>query len=79
LIRAVDLLDRAVQLISDPSKTRDEDPTFWRDYFAFSGLHMICIEEGRWESGESKAQLIEDYGIECILDEVNPPEERWSR
>jgi hypothetical protein len=34
--------------------------------------HMICTEEG-WQPGDVKQSIIDDYGPEAILAEVNDP------
>jgi hypothetical protein len=46
------------------------DPQWWREYFLFTGQHMILIEEG-WTSADCKDSLA-DEEVE-ILDEVNAP------
>jgi hypothetical protein len=46
------------------------DPQWWRDYFLFTGEHMILTDEG-WEPGDAKASCVEDE-IE-IHDEINVP------
>lgn len=46
------------------------DPQWWREYFLFTGRHMILTEEG-WEPGDCKDSCA-DEEVE-ILDEVNAP------
>lgn len=67
---AMELLRRASDLLDDvPCK---DDPTFWGDFYAHTGEHMICTEEG-WRPGDVKQSIIDDYGPEAILAEVNDP------
>lgn len=74
LIIATDLLDRIVASIEDRPAG---DIQWWRDYYLFSGQHMILTDEG-WEDGGSKQSYLDmdaehpEYGA-SILDEVNAP------
>ena len=75
LVTATDLLERIVSSINDRPVG---DTSWWRDFFLFTGQHMILTNEG-WESGESRQSYIDmatkdGYGIaDLILDEVNAP------
>jgi hypothetical protein len=66
-------LETATNLLERISNNLEEaipnDPTWWRDYFLFSGDHMILTEEG-WERAEDVDSS--DGEVE-ILDEVNAP------
>lgn len=72
---ATRLLNRIVGQIGD---VPIHDPTWWREYYLFSGEHMICSDEG-WEPGDSKQSYIdlaESEGVRLssfIIDEVNAP------
>lgn len=72
--KAMILLDR----ITSRVEIVPGDPTFWRDYYSFTGRHMIMTDEG-WEPGECKTELLEEYRADgesedtIILDEVNAP------
>lgn len=59
---ASDLLDRAAHRLSD-----DEAPD------GLTGEHMILTDEG-WAGGESRQSVVDDFGEEAILDEVNKPD-----
>jgi hypothetical protein len=49
------------------------DSTWWKDYFALTGDHMILTDEG-WESGAGKAAYIAEDADWKPLDEVNAPQ-----
>lgn len=70
LEKAMSLLERAADRLSDDTSP---DVEWWTDWFELTGEHMILTDEG-WEPGSIKAELIEEYGFEAILDEVNAPE-----
>jgi hypothetical protein len=44
----------------------------WRDYYEWTGNHMILTDEG-WEPGEGKQAYIDNCGPNVIIDEVNAP------
>ena len=73
---ATKLLDRAAASTEDKPITGD--PGWWRDYYLFTGQHMILTDEG-WEDGAAKQSYIdmlkdERYTLDdLILDEVNAP------
>ena len=73
---AMGLLDRAMELLCDAPVTND--PNLWRDYYAFTGEHVILTDEG-WDSGDNKQAYIEQAerdGIplsDLILGELNTP------
>lgn len=74
-ITARSLLERFVDLYSEapiPSSMIEIGRKLWRDYYEFSGLHMILTDEG-WEPGEIKQSYLDD-DPDSILDEVNAPE-----
>lgn len=63
---AIDLVERAAGSFEDGAP----DARWWRDYGLFTGLHMICTEDG-WQPGTVKAELIAKYGEDVVLDEIN--------
>lgn len=67
---AADLLERAVDIIIEHEVGSGDDHEFWRDYFDFTGEHMVLTDEG-WEPGEVK----QSYGPDDIHEELNAPEE----
>lgn len=73
---AEDLLERAATLMEDRLITSDVN--WWREYFIFTGEHMILTDEG-WVEGRDKplyaAQAAEDEipMSDLVLDEVNVP------
>ena len=74
---AENLLDRFVELYGEtPLAGAMIEPgmRLWRDYYLWTGDHMILSDEG-WEPGEVKAGYLEEYGPDSILDEVNAPNE----
>lgn len=75
LSTATALLTRVEALYSEVRIV--EDLGFWRDYYRFTGCHMILTDEG-WESGSAKQSYLDDWkGVpHCsnpILEEVNAP------
>jgi hypothetical protein len=75
------LLERFVELYGEvPLEGSMINPgmKLWRDYYVFSGDHMILTEDG-WEPGSVRQSYIEMANLEglpitdFILDEVNPP------
>jgi hypothetical protein len=76
------LLRRFVEIYGDvPLVGSSIDPgrQLWRDYYEWSGEHMILTEDG-WESAESKQSyeaLAASQGVplsDFIQDEVNAPQ-----
>jgi hypothetical protein len=70
-----DLLDRFVEVYGEvPLRGSMQEPgmQLWRDYYAWTGDHMILSDEG-WEPGEVKQSYLNEYGPDAILDEVNAP------
>lgn len=78
---AESLLDRFSEECAERPLT---DGDLWKDYFSFTGEHMIQTGDG-WITGDLKQEMI-DQGTE-ILDEVNgrvgahrlTPKELWDR
>ena len=72
---ATDLLDRIVACVEDHPIS---DTSWWRDYYLFTGQHMILTDEG-WEDGSSKQSYLDmeaehpEYAENSILEEVNAP------
>jgi len=71
------LLDRFAELYGE-TPMPPAAGQLWRDYFEFSGKHMILTDEG-WESGGLKEEYLEEWKNNSsrwtnpILDEVNAP------
>jgi hypothetical protein len=67
-------LEEAEKLLTRVGESEVEapDPTWTHDYYLFTGQWMLLTDEG-WEPGELKAELINEYGADAILDEVNAP------
>jgi hypothetical protein len=63
--KAFDLLERAVGMMEHAAP----DKTWFEEYFALTGEHMILTEDG-WTEGAAKP----DYLPEEILAEVNAPQ-----
>lgn len=73
-IEMVDRIEAAEDLLKRVARNMEEapafDPEWWRDYYLFTGEHMILTDEG-WEPGDCKESLMEDEAE--ILDEINAP------
>jgi hypothetical protein len=67
---AADLLDRAAHHLSDDEKA--PDGSWWRDLFELTGEYMILTEEG-WCEGSCRESVVDDFGEDAVLDEVNKP------
>ena len=65
---AMNLLERATTMFEEQAP----DPEWFRDYFELTGEWMVLTDEG-WQPGENKGDIIKDYGIDAILDEINAP------
>jgi hypothetical protein len=65
--KAMDLLERV-----EANEIPPPDDNWYGDYYELTGIHMILTDEG-WVSGDSKQSLIDEYGEDAILDEVNIP------
>lgn len=57
------------------------DETLWKDYFQYTGQHMILTDEG-WYGGEMKQSYIDEIANgnwgdatldEFVFDEINAP------
>jgi hypothetical protein len=71
---AEDLLERFVDLYGEIPVSGSSIKTarkLWRDYWEYSGEHMIMLDEG-WISAIDRGM----YTPEEILDEVNAPKEK---
>lgn len=74
-ITAEALLERFVEMYGEialPLAAIQDDPNLWRDYYDYSGNHMILTDEG-WEPGEAKQSYIDEGHAGEIIDEVNTP------
>lgn len=72
---ATKLLDRFVRLYGESplvGSMIEPGMKLWRDYYEYTGEHMILTDEG-WEPGSVKKSYIDEFGPEAILDEVNAP------
>jgi hypothetical protein len=71
---AEELLERLVDLYGEipvSGHSIKEARKLWRDYWEYSGEHMIMLDEG-WISAAEKDM----YDPEEILDEINAPKEK---
>jgi hypothetical protein len=69
---AVDLLERFADTYGDVPLPSVTGPKLWRDFYEFSGDHMILTDEG-WEPGSAKQSYIDEGYEDFIHDEVNSP------
>lgn len=72
---ALDLLGRFAELYGEVpllGSMVDQGRKLWRDFYEYTGDHMILTDEG-WEPGEVKQSYIDEVGPEAIQDEVNAP------
>src|SRR5689334_20267287 len=69
-ITPMSLLERFVDLYGEtPLAGSMIEPgrKLWRDYYEFTGNHMILTDEG-WEDGEVKQSYLDECGPDCIID-----------
>lgn len=66
---AMDLLERAADHMSD----NPPDCDWFHDLYLLTGEHMILTDEG-WQPGNCKQAILDEYGDDAILEEVNAPE-----
>ena len=76
-VKAEALLDRFVDVYGETALRGSmiaDGRALWRDYYEWTGDHMILTDEG-WERGEVKESYLASGDSDAIIDEVNAPVE----